>query len=167
MATLTGEQKAFIVSRLACHERQKDVRAAVKEEYGVEVDKRQVAQYDPSSVAGKQLGKKWKELFWETRRRFREMEMDIPIANKAYRLKRLDDLEKRALDMKNFVLVRDCLEQAAKEMGEQYTNRAKLEHTGKDGGPMQVEAPGLAALISQRTPGAHRQQDESEDDSTE
>ena len=39
----------------------------------------------------------------------------------------------------NMPLAAQLLEQAAKEVGEAYTNRQRLEHTGKDGGPIETE----------------------------
>jgi hypothetical protein len=38
----------------------------------------------------------------------------------------------------NVAMVAQLMEQAAKEQGEAYTNRQKLEHSGKDGGPLTV-----------------------------
>lgn len=43
----------------------------------------------------------------------------------------------RTETMKNYALAAQIVEQAAKECGDAYTNRQKVEHTGKDGGPIE------------------------------
>jgi len=62
---------------------------------------------------------------------------DIPIANKAYRLRVLQRMSMTAENMKNIGMTAQLLEQAAKEVGEAYTNRQKVEHTGANGGPIE------------------------------
>jgi hypothetical protein len=62
---------------------------------------------------------------------------DIPIANKAYRLRVLQRMATTAENMKNMGMTAQLLEQAAKEVGDAYTNKLKVESTGKDGGPIE------------------------------
>jgi hypothetical protein len=45
--------------------------------------------------------------------------------------------------MKNFGMTAQLLEQAAKEVGDAYTNKLKVESTGKDGGPIKTETTNL------------------------
>ena len=47
--------------------------------------------------------------------------------------------------MKNFSLTAQLIEQAAKEVGDAYTNKLKVESTGKDGGPIKTETTNLTA----------------------
>jgi hypothetical protein len=54
---------------------------------------------------------------------------DIPIANKAYRLRVLQRMA-TAENMKNMGMTAQLLEQAAKECGDAYTNKHKVEHSG-------------------------------------
>ncbi|HDE2558368.1 TPA: DUF2280 domain-containing protein, partial [Klebsiella pneumoniae] len=61
---------------------------------------------------------------------------DIPIANKAYRLRVLQRMSTTAEGMKNLGMTAQLLEQAAKEVGDAYSNKQKVELTGKDGGPL-------------------------------
>ncbi|MGM7841927.1 DUF2280 domain-containing protein, partial [Yersinia enterocolitica] len=77
---------------------------------------------------------KWIDLFNSTRSRFQTEISDIPIANRAYRLRALDRMAAKAETMKNFAMTAQLMEQAAKEVGDAYSNKHKLEHTGKDGG---------------------------------
>ncbi|WP_049058606.1 DUF2280 domain-containing protein, partial [Achromobacter xylosoxidans] len=69
MAKLTEAYKRYIVQALACWDTPSQVAEAVKEEYGLDVPRMQVAQYDPTKVAGKDLAKKWVQLFHDTRQR--------------------------------------------------------------------------------------------------
>lgn len=133
MAVLPIEIKAFIVQGLACFDTPTQVAQAVKQEFDFEVSRHQVAQHDPTKVAGRSLAQKWVDLFEDTRKKFREEVADIPIANKAVRLRALDRMATKAEGMKNMALAAQLMEQAAKEMGNAYTNRQQVDHTSSDG----------------------------------
>ncbi|MEQ9888845.1 DUF2280 domain-containing protein [Pectobacterium zantedeschiae] len=138
MAALSPEVKAFIVQALACFDTPTMVMGQVKQEFGLSLTIQQVSSYDPTKAIAKNLGQKWVELFNSTRTRFQNEISDIPIANKAYRLRVLDRMTTKAESMKNMALAASLMEQAAKEVGDAYTNRQKVEHTGKDGGPIEA-----------------------------
>ncbi len=133
MAALSSEVKAFIVQALACYENPAKVIELVKEEFKVAISRQQVSAYDPSNAMAKSLSKKWVDLFNSTRARFQNEISDIPIANKAYRLRTLNRMATSTEKMKNFALTAQLIEQAAKEVGDAYTNRQKVEHTSPDG----------------------------------
>ncbi|MGF6595127.1 DUF2280 domain-containing protein [Pseudomonas sp. 2835] len=124
MAALKDEVKRFIVQALACFDTPTQVVQAVKETYGLEISRQQCEQYDPTKYAGRDLGVKWKAVFEDTRKRFREETAEIPIANRAYRLRALGRIAERAETMKNLPLAIQVLEQAAKEVGDIYVNRS-------------------------------------------
>lgn len=84
------------------------------------------------------LSKKWVDLFHATRERFQTEISDIPIANKAYRLRVLDRMMTSAEKMRNIALATEIIEQAAKECGDAYTNKHKFEHSGPNGGAIQT-----------------------------
>lgn len=134
MAALKEPVKIFIVQALACRDTPQEVADAVKQEFKIEIDRRQCASYDPTKLAGKNLSKKFVELFNKTRADFDAGLIDIPIANKHYRLKQYQkQLERNA---KNTVMSLKILEQAAKDCGGQFTN--KTEVTGAGGGPIET-----------------------------
>ncbi|HGY3367660.1 DUF2280 domain-containing protein [Citrobacter freundii] len=133
MAALKGEVKAFIVQSLACFDTPSQVVELVKKEFGLSITRQQVESHDPTKANGRGLAKKWVELFNETRKRFQTEFSDIPIANKAYRLRALDRMMTRAEGMKNMALAASLMEQAAKEVGDAYSNKQKVEHTSPDG----------------------------------
>lgn len=138
MAALSDDVKAFIVQALACFDTPQQVAASVKEELGIVVNRQQCEAYDPSKYVGRNLSKKWRALFAATRTAFLEDQASIPIANQNFRLRALDRLYQQAATRGNAPLAAQLIEQAAKETGGAFTNRHKLEHTGKGGGPMQA-----------------------------
>lgn len=137
MAALKPEVKAFIIQMLACYDTPSQVVEAVQKDFGIAITRQQVETHDPTKVSGKTLAKKWVDLFNATRERFLNEISDIPIANKAYRLRVLQRMSTNAENMKNIGMTAQLLEQAAKEVGEAYTNRQKVEHTGANGGPIE------------------------------
>ncbi|HGT4145234.1 TPA: DUF2280 domain-containing protein [Klebsiella pneumoniae] len=138
MAALKPELRAFIVQELACFDTPSQIVDSVQKEFKVQVTRQQVASHDPTKVAGKGLAQKWVDLFNHTRDRFLNEISDIPIANKAYRLRVLDRMAARAEGMKNLALTAEIIEQAAKECGDAYTNKHKFEHSGPNGGAIQT-----------------------------
>lgn len=138
MAALNNEVKAFIVQALACYDSLETVSSSVKEQFDLNLTRQQIQSYDPTKAAGKSLSTKWVELFEVTRERFQNEISDIPIANKAYRLRTLDRMAARAETMRNYNLTAQLIEQAAKECGDSYTNKQKHEHSGAGGGPIET-----------------------------
>ena len=127
MAVLKNEVKSFIVQALACFDTPSQVVEAVKNEYGVVVSRQQVETHDPTKSAGKGLAVKWATLFHDTRKRFREETAEIPIANRAFRLRAMNRFVEKAETMKNIGLAMQILEQAAKETGDMYVNRNRKD----------------------------------------
>ncbi|VED49993.1 phage protein [Raoultella terrigena] len=136
MAALKPEVKAFIIQMLACYDTPSQVVEAVQKDFGIAITRQQVETHDPTKVSGKTLAKKWVDLFSATRDRFLNEISDIPIASKAYRLRVLQRMSTNAEGMKNLGMTAQLLEQAAKEVGDAYSNKQKVELTGKDGGPL-------------------------------
>ncbi|HIE9836298.1 TPA: DUF2280 domain-containing protein [Klebsiella quasipneumoniae subsp. quasipneumoniae] len=133
MAALKPEIKAFIVQSVACFDTPSQVVESVLKEFGIQITRQQVEQNDPTKISGKGLAKKWVDMFNATRDRFLNEISDIPIANKAYRLRVLQRMSTTAENMKNIGMTAQLLEQAAKEVGEAYSNKQKVEHTSPDG----------------------------------
>lgn len=129
MAALSEPVKIFIVQALACRDTPQEVVTLVKQEYDIEVTRSQCQNYDPTKYSGRNLSKKYVELFYETRKKFDEGLIDIPIANKHFRLRQYDKL--LAKNSKNVVMSLSILKQAAQDLGGQFTNRQEI--TGKDG----------------------------------
>lgn len=124
---LSDEQKRFIVQALACFDSPSDVADAVKEEFGIEVSRQLVQTYDPTKHAGKDLAKKWIAVFHASREEFLASTAKIPIANRAFRLREMEGNYRRLKRQKNYVAANAVLEQAAKECGDVYTNKTKID----------------------------------------
>ena len=134
MATLNNKVKAFIVQGLATYMTPSEVVEAVNQEFdGLKVTRQQVSNYDPGKAAAVNLSQKWKDLFKKFRDDFNNDIQAIPIANKAYRLNMLDRMARDAEKSKNRPLAASLLEQAAKDVGEVYTNKQKVDNTSSDG----------------------------------
>jgi len=123
MAALKDEVKLFIVQALACFDTPTQVSISVKEEFGLDVPRQQIATYDPEKYVGRQLSAKWKTIFRDTRAKFREDTAAIPIASRAFRLRALARMAQQAEGMRNIALAVAVIEQAAKEVGDVYVNR--------------------------------------------
>ncbi|ENL7839019.1 DUF2280 domain-containing protein, partial [Acinetobacter baumannii] len=133
MATLKEPVKIFIVQSLACRDTPQEVVENVKQEFDVEISRSQCQAYDPTKYSGRNLSQKYVELFEKTREEFDKGLIDIPIASKYYRLKQYQKQLERTRNVKTALKI---LEQAAKDIGGQFTNRQEI--TGKDGGPVQT-----------------------------
>lgn len=133
MAALKEPVKMFIVQSLACFETPQQVADAVEETYNIKIDRKQCHSYDPTKYAGRNLSKKLKDLFEQTRKDFRENVQDIAIANKAFRLRELQKMYDDSGRNKKTKQV--LLKQAFQETDGRVT---KQEITGKDGKPIET-----------------------------
>lgn len=133
MAALKPDVKAFIIQSLACFDTLSIVVESVQKEFGIKITPQQAESHDPTKASGKGLAKKWVDLFHVTRERFQNEIADIPIANKAYRLRVLDRMAANTEKSKNYGMTAQLMEQAAKEVGDAYSNKQKVEHTSPDG----------------------------------
>lgn len=136
---LTPQAQAFAVQALACFDSPATVAAAVRKEFATEITPQSIEAYDPTKRAGRLLAKKWVTLFEATRADFIKSATHIGVAHRTTRLRAIQRMADRAETQGNLDLAARLLEQAAKEMGDSYTNRHKLEHTGAGGGPVQVQ----------------------------
>lgn len=139
MAALPENVKLRIVQALACFDTPSQASKAIKAEFGLAVSPQQCEAYDPHKRTGNRLSEKYRLIFAETRKTFLEDTSLIGVSHRAVRLRTLQRMIERAESQGNLVLTAQLLEQVAKETGDAYTNRHKLEHTGKDGGPIKTQ----------------------------
>lgn len=133
---LSTEAQTFVVQSLACFDPPKVVQDALKADFGVSISLQGIECYDPHKHAGRRLSQRWRALHEVTRKTFLEDTGKIGIANKAVRLRALQRMASKAEGMGNMALAAQLHEQAAKEVGEAYTNRHKHEHSGRGGEPL-------------------------------
>jgi hypothetical protein len=112
---LTDEVKAFIVRGLARYETPTRVAAAVKANFGIEIDRRQVFAYDPAG--SRPPAQRWIDLHTATRAKFMGAMAEIGIAQKVVRLRMLDRFANRADEANQMERAAAFLAQAAKECG--------------------------------------------------
>lgn len=155
MAALSNEIKSFIVQALACFDSPSQVAAAVKQSFGVMVSRQQVEYHDPTKRCSKGLAKRWVTLFEDTRTGYREAMVEIPVANRAFRLRALNRMLEEAEECGHIAQALKLLEQAAKECGEVYVGR----RTSSEGASQVLAARVAVEFIHA---GGHRKIAESE-----
>ncbi|MEG2264885.1 MAG: DUF2280 domain-containing protein [Acinetobacter sp.] len=129
MARITKKVKLFIVRMLAEFETPTQAAKTVKEIFNLDVSPQQCESYDPTKRIGQDLSQELRDKFFEYRRIANEELESIPIANKRYRLQLLQGLVDEHPN--NPVFTPKWIEQAAKEMGGQFTNKQEVDHTSK------------------------------------
>jgi hypothetical protein len=115
MPILNDEIKEFIVKRIACYETPSRIAAAVRINFGIDVDRRQVFEYNPSG--SRPPAQRWIDLHAATRARFLRETADIGIAQKTMRLRMLDRFAQLAEENDRIDKAAKFLEQAARECG--------------------------------------------------
>ena len=81
-----------------------------------ELSHKQVGRYDPTRPYF-DAGEKWREVFWGRRKAYLENVADVPIAHLGYRLQLLQRGVEAAQTAKNWALLAELLEQAARAVG--------------------------------------------------
>lgn len=117
MARINKKVKLFIIRMLAEFETPTETARTVKELFSVDVTPQQCEAYDPTKRTGQDLSEELRKLFFEFRRQANDELEAIPVANKRYRLQKIQNL----LDAypNNPVLTPKWLELAAKEVSTQ------------------------------------------------
>lgn len=124
---LTEEARAFVVQQLAMYDAPSVVAKALKADFGLVITPQAIEAYDPTKRAGAKVAEKWKALFNSTRKAFLDDSATIGIANRSVRLRRLERMAAQAEGMGNLALAAQLHEQAAKEMGNAYTNARVIQ----------------------------------------
>lgn len=140
MAKLNSSQRMLIVQRLACFDSPTTVKKFMQSECGIEISRQHIEAHDPTKRQGRNLAKRYKELFSATREEFLKDAEGIALSHKVYRLRALQRMLDQAEEVGNIVLAKDILEQAAKESGDFFTNRRHHQVSGPKGGPIQHES---------------------------
>lgn len=132
---LDETHRTWLVTRWAMFGRATEILADFRKEFGFDCKPDVARKYNlagmDDATAKKRGVTKWMPLFKETREAFRASVQDIPIANAAYRVKKLDEMFDIAFSKKNYKSAAQLLEQAAKETGGMYTNKREIDGTMK------------------------------------
>lgn len=127
---LTDDARTFVVCALAAFDAPSVVAEALRKEFEIVITPQSVELYDPTKRAGRNLAPKWKSMFDQARKSFLEDTSSIGISHRAARLRTLHRMAAKAEGMGNMALAAQLLEQAAKECGDAFSNKHKLEHSG-------------------------------------
>jgi len=125
--SLPDPVKTFIVQSLACWDSPSTVAKAVKDQFGETISRQAVQYYDPTKVAGATLAEEWRTLFERTRAAFLDDQASIGVAHRVTRLRRLEGLIDKAEAQGNVALAAQLLAQVAKEVGDVFTNRQRID----------------------------------------
>lgn len=118
---LSDEIKALIVQRIACYETPSRIAAAVRINFGIDVDRRRIFDYNPNG--SRPPAQRWIDLHAATRARFLRDVAEIGVAQKVIRLRALDRFAEMAEDDNRHDKAAKYLEQAARECGGFYEKR--------------------------------------------
>lgn len=125
-AGMNDEIRAEIVTRLAMFDSSNAIYDDLQAR-GIDISVQGINRYKPGTAG--QLALKWVELFNKTREDFLAEIAAEPIANRAFRLRKLGTILDKELSRGNTAGARATLEQAAKEVGNVFTNIAKVQGT--------------------------------------
>ncbi len=107
--------KEFIVKRLACYETPSRIAAAVRVNFGIDIDRRRIFDYNPAG--SRPPAQRWIDLHAATRARFLRDVAEIGVAQKAIRLRMLDRFAQMAEDSNRHDKAAKYLAQADRECG--------------------------------------------------
>jgi hypothetical protein len=102
---------------------------AIKDEFGVEMDRRDVAHYDCGKPKAR-VGRRLRELYVAAREAYVGHTSSVAIAHQNHRLRLIERAIEGAERSRDWGAVKQLLELAAKEMGGVLTNVSKVEHQG-------------------------------------
>jgi hypothetical protein len=126
---LPEEVKRVIILQCARWERPTAIAKMVKEQFGIDVSPQATEAYNPERRVGRNLSKAHRELFYAEREKFRQSIDAIPIANAAYRLRKLQEYSEQAEDAGELAMAMAALKQAAQDLGGQFTNNVNVSGT--------------------------------------
>jgi len=112
---LDDEVKEFIVQRLACYETPSRIAAAVRVNFGIDIDRRRIFDYNPAG--SRPPARRWIDLHAATSARFLRDVAEIGVAQKTVRLRMLDRFAQMAEDDHHHDTAARYLAQAARECG--------------------------------------------------
>src|SRR5579859_6590427 len=104
---LSNLQRLFVVKELARFRSPTEVVKMVKEEFGIDITRQSVFQYNPDR--NPDLAKKWREAFEEERARFKAEVDGVAVAHQSFRLQELEEIYRVAKGRGNAPLALQAL----------------------------------------------------------
>jgi len=134
MATLRDTERLKVVQRLAKYETPTEVAEWASEAFDKDVSKQQVQHYDPTRTD--KVADKWAKEFETTREQYLQNTRRIGIAQKTWRLWQYQDIAENADDPDTRLR---AMKQAAKDVGDKFTNKTEIDHGNQDGEPLRFQ----------------------------
>lgn len=129
---MTDDVRAEIVMRLAMYDTVADIQADLRAR-GIEITHQAIGAYNAETNGARRIAKRWVDLFHATREQWLKEIAAEPIANRAFRLRRLTEILNKAMKRGDLARAQGALEQAAKEVGNVFTNVSKVQGTALPG----------------------------------
>lgn len=127
--------KVHIVQALACWDSPTVVAQSVNEVFGRKVSRQQVERYDPTKHAGRDLSRRFRDLFEETRAQFVRQAAEVGWGHQNTRLRVLQRVGQKAEAQGNHDVVLKVARQIAEETGGLLTNARIVK------GALSISAP--------------------------
>lgn len=129
---LPNEVKQRIVTLFAQFQGVGPIHRTIREEFGLALDHRTIAQYDPSRPQAR-IGRRLRDVYASAREAWVGKQATIGVSMQNQRLRLIERAIEGAERGKDWGNVARLLELAAKEMGGVLTNVSKVEHGGAVG----------------------------------
>lgn len=136
ITNLTDEHKTYIVRRLAAYETLSVIAKGLKQEFGITVPKTHIQYYDPERKASGNLSRRWRDLFWTTRKAFRDGLADIGANYPLVRIFWRGEMAQETWAAGRHGVANDILDSIAKEAPAAPDESAAQGHFGLSGGPL-------------------------------
>ena len=133
---LTDEHKTYIVRRLAAYESVSVVGKGLSQEFGITVPKSVIQYYDAESKQSRNLSRRWRDLFWQTRKAFHEGIADVGANYPLVRIYWRGEMAQEAWAAGQHAVANDMLDSIAKEAPVAPDASATPGHFGLSGGPL-------------------------------
>ncbi len=127
---LTGQQKAYVVKRLAAYDKPTAIALGLQEIFGVTISPQGIEHYDPERPAGHDLAPQWRDVFRAARKAYIEQTADIGHMEKLVRLRLRERMAISAWEKDNYKLANEILNDIAREAGDAFAGRNRHEQFG-------------------------------------
>ena len=133
---LTDEHKTYIVRRLAAYETVSVIRKGLSQEFGITVHKSVIQYYNAESKQSRNLSRRWRDLFWRTRKAFHEGLADVGANYPLVRIFWRGEMAQETWAAGQHGVANDILDSIAKEAPAAPDESATPGHFGLSGGPL-------------------------------
>ena len=114
---LTYEQKVYVVKRLAAYDAPVVIVRGLREEFGITVRLGLLQYYHPERAQGSELAQHWKDLFWDTRKSYRDSTADIGADHKPVRIRWRGEMVQETWGAGQHKVANEILDSVANEAG--------------------------------------------------